>query len=1691
MKKLFTLFFLLLSMGAFAQVYNNEWINFSKTYYKFKVGATGLYRIPQSVLAGAGLGSVAAQNFQLFRNGKEVPIYVNTAVPSGPMGSSDYIEFWGLKNDGVPDNPLYRSPSYQHTQQLSLETDTAVYFLVENTSGGAFHYTDTANNVAGSPLGPEPFFLYTAGSYFKSASGYPNPGFAQVVGEYIYSSSYDIGEFWSTDPITAGAPFTDTKTNLAVYNGAGAPDASLKFGMTGCADNIRSVQVAINGSVVDNEAMNSFNDLLTVRTVPLSVIASNTAAVSFSNNSTVVTDRMVASFYELTYPRTFNFGGQTNFAFQLPAKTAGYLLNITNFSLGAATPVLYDLTSGYRYMAVVNAGTVSFALPGMAETHNFVLVNEDVSTIKTVTGLTSKKFVDYSLAANQGNYIIISNPLLYTGSNGNNPVVDYKNYRSSGPGGSFAAAIFDIDELVDQFAFGIKKHPLSIQNFLRYARAKFAAKPQYVLLIGHGMIYSDYFYHGELVHDPLADQLNLVPTFGYPGSDNKLSAANGVDALPVTPIGRLSVVSGAEVEIYLNKVQQTAPNTIDGRLWMKSGTHLTGVSEVYLGTILCNYMSTYASIIEDTLFGAKVNTFCDGNASTVSQVPTATISGLFSTGMGQLCYFGHSSNDVLSYNLNSPEDYNNPGKYPVFFINGCDAGNFFVYDNQRFGTNKTLSEDWILAKGRGSIAFVASTHFGVVNYLNILLYGLYSLMGGADYAKPLGILQKDALQQLINSAPGDYFARLHAEEMTTHGDPFIKLSQGPTDYDIEASQVQINPTFVSIANSAFTMKARIYNLGMAVSGQVVVQVKRTYPNGTTDIILTKKIPAIKYSDSIEVSFPIISTRDKGDNKITISVNPDKLINEVTYANNSVTTDVFIYQDEATPIYPYNYSIINSSSSKLLASTSNPLAASQQFVMELDTTQNFNSPAKVSKSLTSAGGLLEFDPGITYQDSVVYYWRVGLVPSSPGGNYIWNNSSFIYIDPGHSSEGFNQSHYFQHQASTGTNISIGTNRQWQFQPFNHDIYQRNAVYPDGGTYDNDFSVAVDGNQDIQSACVGQSLIFNVFNPVNFKAWKNVDANGNNLNLSGSGPANCAPSRNWNIEFSYMDAGDRNRMVRFMDSIPNGYFVTVKNIPLNYQSGNTYPADWRADTAIYGSGNSLRDRLLNAGMAIIDSLTTPQAFLFIYKKGDPSFVPQYKISKDKSTAISLESLCQGPSLSGSFVSPQFGPARKWNNVHWRGTDPSLPVTDTVGVRVIGVDTLGKQDTLYTLSRSAQDLDISAVNAKQYPFLKLQLSTLDTLHGLPYQLQYWRVNYTPVPEGALTPSLLLKVPDTVVLGQPLEFAIAFKNISPYAFDSMRIKLYILDKSNVMHTIALPRRRPLISGDTLKLDYILDTKDYVGANTLYVNFNPDNDQPEQYLFNNFLYKTFYVKGDNRSPNLDVTFDNVHILDNDIVSARPHIQIKLQSQSQYLLLTDTSLIKVQVKFPDGSVHNYGFNSDTLRFTPASSSNNNVAMVDFMPAFTKQYNPDGDEYTLIVSGKDQLGNTAGVTPYRVSFKIITKAMISNMLNYPNPFTTSTAFVFTITGSEVPQNIKIQILTITGKIVREITKEELGPLHVGRNITEFKWNGTDMYGQRLANGVYLYHVVTNLNGKSLDKYKASGDNTDKFFNNGYGKMYLMK
>ncbi len=1679
-----------------AQTYNNEWIDFGKTYYKFKIIKTGMYRIPVSTLQTAGLDAIPAENFALFRNGQEQPIY--TSAQTGALPVNGYIEFYGIMNDGAPDKALYRNPAFQHTTAYSLFSDTATYFLVVRPSVQNLRFTSVTNDVSNPQQQVEPYFMYTSATYFRDKI---NDGTYQYAGEFVYSSSFDKGEFFSSgDLVQKGGTKNTTLSNLFVYTGS-APDASIKYGaFSNSIFNKRRIDVKVNSNVVSSVQLDNLNDAITTTSFPVSKLNTASTPVAFVNMCDSANDRVVVSYFELTYPRQFNFGNSNLFPFTLEARAQGYYLEITNFNWGNTAPVLYDITTNKRYIgSVTGSGStaiIKFSLPPSSSATNFVLASQ-VSGITTVSNLALKRFVDFSNPSNQGDFLIITNPALYEGSSGNNPVEDYASYRSSANGGGFNTKIVEMDELIDQFAFGIYFHPSSIKNFIAYSRNKFSSVPRNVLLIGKGVHYKDAW---NTRNNANLKRLNFVPTFGWPASDNLFSADGVVEPAGTVPIGRLSVINGSEIEDYLQKVQEyetaqrTAPHTIADRLWMKNVLELTGADDESLGPALCQYVNSYKKIIEDTLAGTNVTVFCKISVNSTGQDVSRTISDLFGQGLSLITYFGHSAASTLDFNLDNPMNYNNLGKYPIFSANGCNAGNDFNFNASRLTTKETISEKFTLAKQRGAIAFVASTHFGIVQYLHPYLAYFNTYISSTDYGKTLGEINRDALKDLYYNHSSD-FARFQAEQNLIHGDPALRFnSQLKPDYVIEEPQVLISPSFISLAEGNCKAFIKLYNLGKAVNDSIILEVKHLHPDGSSSILYRKKMRGIYYCDSLDIPIPIIASKDKGTNKLVITIEADNAVEEMSESNNSITKEFFVYEDEIRPVFPYNYSIVNVQGQKLYASTSNPFSTLRDYVVEIDTTKLFNSSLKRLIKVNSAGGIVEFTPGFSYKDSTVYYWRVSQVPQE-GDDYRWNDFSFIYLSK--STSGFNQSHYYQHLGSTTDSIMLASNRLWEYSTSNIGITASGGVF--GGSILNavDFYLTSSRNSNVINVC-GFGIIFNVFDPKTFKVWFNAESGQPGRYNSGT---ICGAERINNFQFDLMTQQGRINAYNFMDSIPDKSYVVVRVLggtPNVGGPGITFAKDWQNDTSVLGHNQSLYHKLLGKGFYDLDSFNITRGFIFIYKNNDNSFVPKSAFSKGVSDKVNLSITGAVDNLNGFITSPLFGPAVSWKQLHWRGKSAEVLSKDSIALQIIGVDNLNHESVLFNLNISETDYDISSIDAKQYPYLKLRLFTKDTAELTPYQLDYWRLNYEPAPEGAISPNIYFKFKDTLDLGEKLPLSIAFKNISPYKFDSLLLKMTITDKDNVTRTISLPRVKPLISGDTVTLRYDVDTKDIPGNNTLYVNFNPDYDQPEQYLYNNFMYRNFYVKPDNINPMLDVTFDGVHILNKDIVSAKPHILIKLQDNAKHMLLNDTSLLKIRVKFPSpdggitpGEVRTYKYDNDIVKFIPAQSASDNTARIEFTPFFEDTYSSDGDFYELILTGKDQSGNSAGEVDYRIGFTVISKPMISNLLNYPNPFTTSTAFVFTITGSEIPQQFKIQILTVTGKVVREITKEELGPLHIGRNITEFKWDGTDQFGQRLANGVYIYRVVTTLNGNKMEKYKANGDNTDNFFKGGYGKMYLMK
>ncbi len=76
-------------------------------------------------------------------------------------------------------------------------------------------------------------------------------------------------------------------------------------------------------------------------------------------------------------------------------------------------------------------------------------------------------------------------------------------------------------------------------------------------------------------------------------------------------------------------------------------------------------------------------------------------------------------------------------------------------------------------------------------------------------------------------------------------------------------------------------------------------------------------------------------------------------------------------------------------------------------------------------------------------------------------------------------------------------------------------------------------------------------------------------------------------------------------------------------------------------------------------------------------------------------------------------------------------------------------------------------------------------------------------------------------------------------------------------------------------------------------------------------------------------------------------------------------------------------------------------------------------------------------------------------NYPNPFSDNTNFTFELRGIIPPEEFKIKIFTVAGRLIKELTPSS--PLQIGFN--KIYWDGKDQDGDEIANGLYFYKIIS--------------------------------
>lgn len=1643
------------------QNFGNEWIDYSQKYYEFKVAEDGVYRISYANLLSVGIpvNSINPDNIQLFNRGSEVPLYIDGDADNS-FDPTDFIEFYGQKNDGWLDSVLYKGAGNQPNPYYSLINDTATYFLTISNATNSLRYTvESANDFSNfSPVSSvkvEKVLPFNT-NYYDGAT---------IQGQAT-SPEYVPTEGWLSRVISnSGSQTFSTFINSekAVNNRS----AILETVVTGQSDfgpiatGDHHLQLSFGNQLIDTifEGYQFIRLRRQFSTNELGAINTNLTYRQIDDLG-AGSDRMAMGYAKLTYDHLPDAEGKSSFKFYIQDNST---LNKSYFKFinfnGSTENYILDLTNNRRIRVFQSGNEYNALIPNGGNNKACILyASSDIKSIGNLKFAGENGFFpNYISNIPDSAFIMITHPSLAV------EVLNYANYRRSTGHYPF---VVDVNQLYKQYGYGVSQHPLSIRNYLNDVLVNSGTHPSFLFLVGKSV-------RAKLVRErDYLNAANLVPSMGNPATDNLFtSGLNGAGLEVAIPTGRISVNTNAELGAYLAKLRSY--ESAQPAAWMKQALHFVGGKSLLEAQGFENFMIQYANTFTNGATGGNVRTFKKTTASPIQTTLADSISTLINEGVSLMTFFGHASNTGgFDINIDEPENLNNQGKYPIILGNACFTGD--VHQEGKVST----SEDYVIIPEKGAIGFIATVDLSYPIPLNIFSSEFYRQISDKNYGKSIAYcMQQAARLSQTNALPELKGVIL---EMSLQGDPAMSFNSFPRpDYVITPPSVSFSPREVTSEVDSFTMIIRVDNIARSVNDSLTIEVVRRFPNNR-DTSYVFKIAPVAFQSTYRLKLPIDVVNGIGENNFTVTLDRLNEIPELNENNNRTFKQLIIRSGDLIPIYPYNYAVVPNQGVTLKASTAFAFEKERAYVMELDTNASFNSPFKLQTTIVSSGGVLEWSPPVlsAMPDSTVYFWRVSRA-ADINGRFFWKTFSFQYVPD---KVGWGQDHFDQFELN-GFQF-IEPNKTTQRFNFVDNVRQLSAVNignPPSTTILDQIKYSIDNNTIERNGCsVAPSFMVAILDSLSFEPWR-TPYNGLNPNRN-YGQANINGScRARSEEYFIYRANNPTQMqamrTLLLDTVPDGNYILV------YSWYNIKYSD------LNFSNPAIMQTFSDLGSTRVPAISDSIPFIFLVQKGNLASVRE--VAGDSINAeIELKANLRSSSTFGSINSKIIGPAMAWDSIAWRTSSLEFPSQDSSALTVFKYRNAEVQgdEVLSNVSKQLNRFGIaSLVDADKEPLLSMRMAANDELLQTPPQLDLWHVYYDPVPEGAINPKLFFDVQnDTVLEGDRFEATVAFENISEYDMDSILVNYSLVTSNNRIVNLPSKRLAPLPADSSLLIPISLPTLGYAGTNTLLVDVNPNNDQPEQYRFNNLGQLSFHVNQDNINPVMDVTFDGRRIMNGELIGPEPEIVIELTDENKYLLLNDTSNFAVYLKLPEEEekrIH-FGVQADgaQMEFFEGTLPKNSARIV-YRPKLYK----DGI-YQLRAQANDKSGNLSGSSDYLITFEIETQASISRLMNYPNPFTTSTRFVFTLTGTKIPDYMQIQIMTITGKVVKEIDLSELGPIHIGNNITDYAWDGTDEFGDRLANGVYLYRVRTDLDGSSIE-HRASG--ADKFFKQGYGKMYLMR
>jgi hypothetical protein len=558
-------------------------------------------------------------------------------------------------------------------------------------------------------------------------------------------------DYWYWDFLIAGDPTDGVKSFAVAAPNVNAGGGAVAIKLKGAIDAQHHVRVKLNGALLGETTWSGAVDhSATFAASGFNASGANSVEVTALLDPGVSSSIAYVQSVDATFERSFTAVGDA-LAFR---GSGNSLVTVSGFSgaairlLDLTNPRLPALVTGARIDTAGNAASLTLQ-PSTPATPYFAAGPAAVRSPVWV-----KRVTPSGLAQRPGgaDYLVLTTADLLPAASALAALRAAQGLRT---------AVIDLADVMNEFNNGLSS-PHAIQAFLRYVRVAWNPVPRYVVLAGAG----NFDYRNVLgLGGNLVPPLMVSTDSGLFAADNRFADVNG-DGLPGFAVGRLPVVSGAELLAYVAKL--VTYEATPGAGWINNALMLADETGPDDG--LTNFAADSAAVTSGLPPGYAPQQIVVTPGG-VAAARSALFAGL-GAGAGLVSYFGHAGLDRLSgeglLTTTDAAALANGPRLPLMAALTCSVNRFDVPGFSPLGA--VLADQ---PRG-GAIAIWSSSGLSVHPEAKALAQAFnYAL------ADPANLRLGDAIQEALRRYAATQGTAATVDLYTLLGDPAIRLKPVP------------------------------------------------------------------------------------------------------------------------------------------------------------------------------------------------------------------------------------------------------------------------------------------------------------------------------------------------------------------------------------------------------------------------------------------------------------------------------------------------------------------------------------------------------------------------------------------------------------------------------------------------------------------------------------------------------------------------------------------------------------------------------------------------------------------------------------------------------------------------------------------------------------------------------------------------